>query len=58
VGVADVMMEFHRAPKRNDIQREGKSQRGYSKVALRGSDRSPPELPDPAPSKINPVEID
>ena len=27
VGVADVMMELLRVPKRNDIQREGKNQR-------------------------------
>jgi len=31
---ADVMMEIHRATRRNDIQRDGKNQRGYSHVRL------------------------
>ena len=32
--VADVMMEIHRAARRNDIRRDGKNQRGYSHVRL------------------------
>ena len=55
--VADVMMELLRAPRRNDIQREGKNQRGYSKVALFCADKSPPEPSNPTHPKINPVEI-
>jgi phage/plasmid-associated DNA primase len=33
---ADVMMEIHRTARRNDIQRDGKNQRGYSRVRLVG----------------------
>ena len=37
--VADTMMEIHRAARRNDIRRDGKNQRGYSRVRL--IDQSP-----------------
>jgi P4 family phage/plasmid primase-like protien len=32
--ISDVMMEIHRAPKRTDIKRDGKNQRGFSNVEL------------------------
>lgn len=32
----DAMLEYHRAPRRNDIQRDGKSVRGYRGVQLLG----------------------
>ncbi len=32
--VGDVVMEIHRAPRRNDIKRDGKNQRGFSRLCL------------------------
>ncbi len=33
--ITDVMMELHRAAKRHDVKRDGKSQRGFSDVSIR-----------------------
>lgn len=35
--VGDLVMEVHRAPRRNDVKRDGKNQRGFSRLRLAGA---------------------
>jgi P4 family phage/plasmid primase-like protien len=41
----DAMLEFHRAPRRNDVRRDGKNVRGFRGVCLRGAGGVPAATP-------------